>query len=77
MCKREYIREIFKQWKWSWKKPSFKQLQKYTPDNLEKYAAYVKWIPLQDLSKLKFMDEVHFVAKGMLCAMFVFSFSST
>ena len=28
--KREFVRLIFNTWKWSWKRPSFKQLQKYT-----------------------------------------------
>jgi hypothetical protein len=65
-CNRDYIRAIFKEWKWSWKRPSFKQLQKYTPENMGKYAAYVAWIAMQDLTKMKFMDEVHFVSKGML-----------
>lgn len=61
----------------SWKKPDFKQLQKYTQDNLEKYDAYVKWIAQQDLSKLKFMDEVHFVSKSMYNSTHLTHYTST
>ncbi len=57
---------IVVEWKWSWKKPAYKQLLKYTPENLRRYQDYVNWIAEQDLTKLKFMDEVHFVAEGML-----------
>jgi len=64
-CHREFVRQIFKSWKWSWKKPSYKQLQKYTPENIRRYYAYADWIVEQDLSKLKFMDEVHFVTKDV------------
>ena len=64
--KREFVRSIFKSWKWSWKKPSSKQLLKYTSINMEKYQNYVNWIAEQDLSKIKFMDEVHYVCKGLI-----------
>ena len=36
-----FIHWIFKEWRWSWKRPSFKQLQKYTPAHLERYHADV------------------------------------
>jgi len=62
-CEREFIRRIFKAWRWSWKKPAYKQIQKYTPENIERYNAYGAWILEQDLKKIKFMDEVHFVSK--------------
>jgi len=64
-CSIEYVRQIFKSWGWSWKKPSYKQIQKYTQKNLARYQAYTQWIAAQDLSKLKFMDEVHFVSKNV------------
>jgi len=57
-----------------WKKPSFKQLQKYTVDNLERYTAFTNWIATQDLTKLKFMDEVHFIAKGIHSAQYLTPF---
>jgi hypothetical protein len=59
----EFVRKIFMGWKWSFKKPAHKQLQKYTAENVKRYHDYIDWIATQDLSKLKFMDEVHFVSK--------------
>jgi len=64
-CSKEFVRAIFKEWRWSWKKPSNKQLQKYTQENLKRYADYVEWISEQDLRKLKFADEVHFVSNSV------------
>lgn len=46
-------------------KTILKQLQKYTPENLARYAAHTTWIAEQDLDKLIYMDEVHVVSKGM------------
>jgi hypothetical protein len=59
----EFVRQIFIGWKWSFKKPSYKQMLKYTKDNMKRYKDYIEWIALQDLKKLKFLDEVHFVSK--------------
>jgi len=59
---REFVRKIFLEWKWSWRRPSRKQLQKYTLQNRRRYAEYVEWIVQQDLRKVKFLDEVHFVS---------------
>jgi hypothetical protein len=63
-CKREYVRQIFIDWRWSWKTPRYIQLNKYQPANVAKYSGFVKWITVQDLRKVKFTDEVHFVAKS-------------
>lgn len=43
-CKREFIRCIFRSWKWSWKRPSFQQLNKYTNSNLARWRAYADWV---------------------------------
>jgi hypothetical protein len=67
---REFVRRIFVSWRWSWKKPSFKQLAKYSRKNVEYYHSFLSWIVLQDLHKIKFMDEVHFVAKGTSITLF-------
>lgn len=63
-CQREYVRQIFVDWRWSWKTPKYIQLNKYQAANVAKYSGFVKWIVAQDLKKVKFTDEVHFVAKG-------------
>lgn len=64
-CSRETVRCIFHEWRWSWKRPSFKQLNKYTEANIERYQNYIDWILEQNLLHVKFVDEVHFVNKGM------------
>jgi len=64
-CGREFVRKIFCEWKWSWKKPEYIQLQKYTEENVKRYKDYAEWIVNQDLSKVKYMDEVHFVSKNV------------
>lgn len=61
---KEFIRKIFVEWKWSWRVPSYKQIQKYTEKNLKRYSDYITWISSRNLLNLKFLDEVHFVAKS-------------
>ena len=70
-CSKQYISKVFKQWRWSWKKPVMKQIQKYTMKNIEYYYGYMYWLQSQDWTKLKFMDEVHFVAKGTFINLFI------
>lgn len=53
----EYIRSIFRHWRWSWKKPSRSQLEKYTDSNVEHYINFVLWVKEVPLEKLKFLDE--------------------
>lgn len=65
-CSREFIRQIFKKWRWSWKIPNYFQLNKYTTKNIEYYGDYIYWIRQEDLRRIKFMDEVHFVARGKI-----------
>lgn len=62
-----YVKCIFKRWKWSWKKPQFKQLNKYSIKNIEYYGSFVFWLhSLTDWKQVKFLDEVHFVSKGIV-----------
>jgi transposase len=63
---REFIRRTFLRWKWSWKKPQKKQVQKYTPVNIEKYTRFVVGIRDLPLEKIKYLDESHFVARDSL-----------
>ena len=48
-----------------------KQIQKYTMKNIEYYYGYVYWLHSQDWTKLKFMDKVHFVARGTFINLFI------
>lgn len=66
VCSKELVRQIFKKWRWTWKKASYSQLNKYTVKNIQYYGDYMYWINHQDRMKIKFMDEVHFVPKGIL-----------
>ena len=63
-CSREFVRQVFVSWRWSWKRPSYKQIEKYTSRNIIYYIQFLSWINQQDPIKLKYMDEVHFVSKG-------------
>ncbi|MHB1873221.1 MAG: hypothetical protein ACYCT1_20605 [Steroidobacteraceae bacterium] len=65
-CSREYVRQIFKCWRWSFKRPTTKQIQKYSQKNVEYYYGYVSWLQNQNWIHLKFMDEVHFVSRGLI-----------
>jgi len=64
-CSKEFVRKIFVSWRWSWKIPSYQQLLKYTPRNVERYGDWVEFIVTADLSRVKFCDEAHFVSKDL------------
>src|SRR5437763_1323366 len=53
-CSREFVRRIFAGWRLSWKKPSYRQLQKYTPHNINYYWNFLFWISTIPWQKLKF-----------------------
>jgi len=59
------IRRIFTSWRWSWKTPQYKQLHKYTAQNIDYYFRFGIWIRTLDASKCKFIDESHFVSKNL------------
>lgn len=49
-----------------WKVPESKQINKYKLENMQYYAHFLSWIQEQDPTRLKFLDESHFQAKGTL-----------
>jgi len=59
------LRRIFKSWKWSWKCPDRKQVDKYKPENIEYYATYLYLVKDIPWKSLKFLDEAHFVPKDL------------
>lgn len=67
----EYVRSIFRSWRWSWKRPSRFQLEKYTEENMERYINFLLWIREVPWGKLKFLDEGEF-----LFPFFIFLFLS-
>jgi hypothetical protein len=56
---------MFKHWRWSWKIPVYKQIQKYTEENIEYYQEYLLNVFSIPMSRLKFMDEVSFSKKDV------------
>lgn len=56
---------IFRNWRWSWRKPTIQQLKKFTPDNITYYARWITLIPLIPLERIKFCDESHFVSQQL------------
>ena len=61
----QFIRRIFKGWRWSWKKSDAKQPQKYSLGNINYSIDYNLWVRTVPFQKLKFLDESHFNSKGM------------
>src|SRR5690349_20134467 len=55
-----WISRTFKAWRWSFKKPDYKQLQKYSWKNIEYYGIYLAAVQEIPWAKLKFADEGHF-----------------
>ena len=60
-----FVSRIFKKWRWSFKKPSYEQLNKYTQENILYYATYQHCIKEIPWYRLKFADESHFNSKGI------------
>ena len=63
---RNFIRKILvEEWGLSFKLPVYKQKQKFTVINQRRYLTFLKWVFHQPREKLKYLDESHFVTKGM------------
>jgi len=59
------LSRIFLSWRWSWKRPDYRQLKKYTNVNISYYFTYVMSILSLPRDKLKYADESHFVSKDL------------
>jgi len=65
---KESLRKIFSRWNWTWKKPFHIQINKFSPRNVARYQTYCDWVlnlTAEELVKVKFMDECHFVSKDV------------
>jgi len=60
-----YVLRIFKQWRWSWKIPDRKNINKYTIENICYYAEYLFCIYNIPWEKLHFIDESHVFPKKL------------
>ena len=58
---------MFKSWGWSWKKPCYRQLLKYTSANIDYYSDFLLWLWSVDPRRCKFADESHFVSCDLYC----------
>jgi hypothetical protein len=59
------ISRLFRAWGWSWKIPSHVQLQKFTAKNIRRYVNFIVWVLSVPWTHLKFLDEAHFVSRGI------------
>jgi len=57
---RSYLCRLFKKWRWSFKRPSVKQIAKYTRNNILYYGDFLSGIKNIPWGKLKYLDECHF-----------------
>jgi len=60
-----FVKRIFRNWRWSWKKPTIQHINKYTPENVRYYERWVSLVPLLPFDGLKFCDESHFVSRHL------------
>jgi hypothetical protein len=65
LFKRNFALQLFKNWRWSWKKPAMQRVQKYTGENITYYTHWVILVPHIPLTQLKFCDESHFVSRQL------------
>jgi len=62
-----WVNRVFKRWGLSWKKPIYKQINKFTMDNILYYAEYVYAVGMLPWVSLKFCDESHFESRSLRC----------
>jgi len=61
---RTWLIRKFSSWCWSFKKPNYKQINKYTSTNIEYYGRFIVWISDIPWIHLKFLDESSFASHG-------------
>ncbi|KAM9980148.1 hypothetical protein ACTFIZ_006396 [Dictyostelium cf. discoideum] len=59
------IKRIFKKWKWSFKKPDMKQINKYTQANIDYYKFFLEFINRVDWKDVIFCDEVSYQSRSL------------
>jgi len=60
-----YIRSVYISWRWTFKKPEKKHIQKYTQENLKYYKIYIEEITYIPWHKVHFLDEASFVSRNL------------
>jgi hypothetical protein len=59
----QFVRKTLHRWRYTFKKPVVRQIEKYTTTNIRRYANFVYGVQKVPFEKLKFLDEAHFCAK--------------
>ena len=52
-----FSKNIFHSWRWSFKRPSHKQINKYKPENIAYYFTHLEEVEKIAYEKLYFLDE--------------------
>jgi len=60
-----FVYHTLRRWRWSLKRPTRRQLQKYSQGNLLRYVRYVVGIFQIPIEKIKYLDEAHFVSREL------------
>jgi hypothetical protein len=59
-----WLSNLIKLWGYSFKKVEYRQLNKFTPENMAYYTSFIALMQQIPFSRLKFLDESHFKSKG-------------
>jgi len=62
---RSVVQRLLKKLRWSWRIPTKVQINKFSQQNLLRYAVYIDSIQSIPWDKLKFMDEAHIVSRSL------------
>jgi hypothetical protein len=65
LVSKAHVARIFRNWRWSWKRPCVQHIRKYTPANIRAYTHWVAVVPQLPMRRLKFVDESHFVSRQL------------
>ncbi|KYQ96792.1 hypothetical protein DLAC_04092 [Tieghemostelium lacteum] len=60
-----YVRDILREMNWCFKVPEYKQVHKFTQDNMVLHAGHLFYTNTNDWSRYVFLDEVHFNSRDL------------
>jgi len=70
---RKWVSRVLQAWRFSVRNIKWRSPRKYTAYNITRYVGYLHAVHLIDPSRLKYCDEVHFVARGKSSGMIVYT----
>lgn len=74
---RKWVSKVLRGWRWSARNIKWRSPLKYTPENIVHYINYlwdIRLLAANDVTRIKFLDEVHFSPRGA-CDFVVLLFS--